>query len=149
MSNNNIEQVNATRNQSIAKYTFDHIFLGNNDFEPASIDNQIAAGTITVRSGTLMFKNSATTVDKFSAATQIVDIVGIARMDEEVSILDDGTLDINIGIRGDIAEELIELPGGITLDTVIPTTNRTLRDHLNSLGFHLYAGVENTKFDNE
>jgi hypothetical protein len=149
MSKNQIEQVNATRNQSMAKYTHDHVFLGNNDFDEKTLNNTTAAAEVTITSGTLLFKLSPTEVDVLDAAANIANVVGIAAMEADVAVANAATLDINVCLRGEVAEELIDLPAGVTLDTVIPTTQLTLRDRLNELGFHLVAGTNNTKFDNE
>lgn len=144
-----VEQVNNTQNQSMAKYTHNHIFLGNNDYDEKVLTNTAQSAEITLKTGQLIMKSGASVVDVLDLAANIANVVGILTMGDDVALADDASLDVNIAIRGDIAEEQIILPAAITLDTVIPTTLRTLRDHLNSLGFHLIAGTENTKFDNE
>ena len=149
MSTNKIEQVNITRNQSTLKVTLEHIFLFDNRYDERTLDNTTASATITAQAGNLLFKNAATTVDVLTDVdANIAKIVGILALGDDVDILDAGTLDINMAISGDVAEENIILPGTMTLDDVIPTTLITLRDHLQSLGFHLVSGTENTKFDN-
>lgn len=145
---NKVEQVNNTRNQSTALYTLEHIFLFNNRYDEKTFNNTTAGGDVTLTAGTLLFKLNATDVDALDVAANIANVVGVAAVGEENVLSDTDTLDINMAISGEIAEELIVLPGGVTLDTVIPTTTLTLRDRLNELGFHLVAGTENTKFDN-
>lgn len=143
-----IEQVNITRNQSTLKVTLEHVFLFNNKYDERTLDNVTAGAQITLKIGNLLFKNAATTVDVLDAAANIDNIVGILALEDDVDLADTSTLDINMATQGTIAEEKIILPGGVTFDTVIPTTTRTLRDHLNSIGFHLETSSENTKFDN-
>lgn len=143
-----IEQVNVTRNQSTLLITLEQVFLFNNKYDETVFDNTSATAEIILLSGHLMFKLAATTVDVLDGAANIENIVGIAAVDGELVVADTETSPINIAIQGDIAEEKIILTGSVTLDTLIPTTTRTLRDHLNGLGFHLVSGVENTKHDN-
>ena len=147
MSKNTVSQVNNTRNQSTALFTADKVFLGNNDYDPITLTNAAAGAQVTLESGMLLYKTAAGVVDVNPAAANIANVVGILRMDSNVDLADAGSLAVNMAIRGDIAEEMLVL-GTANLDTLIPTTQRTLRDHLNGLGFHLVAGVENTKFDN-
>lgn len=148
MSKNTITQVNATRNQSTANYVADHVFLGDNDYDEMALVNVTATAAVTLTSGMLVFKTAAGTVDVNPAAANIDSVVGVLRMDGDIEIADAGTMDVNVCLRGRIAEEMIVV-GGITLATLIPTTFKTLRDKLNSLGFHLTNRVENTKQDNQ
>ena len=142
-------QVNVTKNQSTFLIEQKHVFLFDNKYDETIFNNTTASAEVTLTSGMLMFKLSATEVDVLAAAASIAAVVGIAAMDNDAVVADAGTQDINICIGGGIAEEGIVLPGGITLDTVIPTTQLTLRDRLNELGFHISsAGMEHTKFDN-
>ena len=143
-----IEQKNITRNQSTLLVTLEQVFLFNNKYDPTTFDNTTAAAEVALVSGNLMFKLAAGTVDVLTEDTQIASVVGIAAVDGELVVADAATAAINIAISGEVAEEKIILPGGVTLDTVIPTTTLTLRDRLNELGFHLVSGVENTKHDN-
>lgn len=144
-----VEQVNNTNNQSTAKYTFEQTFLGNNRFDEKTLTNTLASAEITLKTGQLIVKTAAAVVDVLDVAANIANVVGILLMDEDTAVADDASRTVNIATGGLVAEEMIILPAGITLDTVIPTTVLTLRDRLNELGFHLEAGVENTKFDNE
>ncbi len=145
-----IEQVNVTRNQSMAKITLEHIFLFDNRYDKVTLGNVVAAGTIVLAAGDLLYKRTATLVDKLTDVdANIAAVVGIAAMEDDLSVLDTVQVAINMCVEGTIDEDKINLPGGMTLDDVIPTTNLTLRDHLNQLGFHLETGIDNTKFDNE
>ena len=143
-----VEQKNVTRNQSTALYTLEHIFLFDNRYDEKTFNNTTATAQVTLLPGHLLFKLNATDVDLLDAAANIENVVGICAVAEENIVADAGTLPINMAIQGDIAEEGLVLTGGVTLDTVIPTTQLTLRDRLNELGFHLVSGVENTKHDN-
>jgi len=143
-----VEQKNVTRNQSTALYTLEHIFIFDNRYDEKTFNNTTATAQVTLLPGHLLFKLNATDVDLLDAAANIANVVGICAVAEENIVADAGTLPINMAIQGDIAEEGLVLTGGVTLDTVIPTTQLTLRDRLNELGFHLVSGVENTKHDN-
>jgi len=143
-----VEQSNVTRNQSTATYTLESLFLFDNRYDEKTFNNTTAVAEVTLLPGHLLFKLSATDVDLLNGAANIANVVGIAAVGEENIVADAGTLNINMAIKGEVSEEGIILPAGVTLDTVIPTTQLTLRDRLNELGFHLVSGVENTKSDN-
>ena len=141
-------QVNATRNQSTLLIDIKHIFLFDNRYDVKTINNDTAAAEITLKPGTLLFKLSATEVDALDAAANIANVVGISANETDIVLADDATATINMATEGTVAEGEIILPGGVTLETVIPTTQLTLRDRLNELGFHLETAVEHTKHDN-
>ena len=143
-----VEQSNVTRNQSTATYTLESLFLFDNRYDEKTFNNTTAVAEVTLLPGHLLFKLSATDVDLLNGAANIANVVGIAAVGEENIVADAGTLNINMAIKGEVSEEGIILTGGVTLDTVIPTTQLTLRDRLNELGFHLVSGAENTKSDN-
>lgn len=144
-----IEQVNVTNNQSTLTIQFDQVFLFNNKYDERTLNNTTASGDITTKIGSLLFKNAATTVDILTDVDANIDkVVGILALVNDTVILDTESLDINMATQGEINENAIVLPGAMTFDDVIPTTTITLRDHLNSLGFHLTKSIENTKFDN-
>jgi hypothetical protein len=149
MSNNSVTQVNATNNQSMAKYVHDHMFLANNRYDKKTLTNTLLSAENTIKTGMLAVKTAAAVIDVLDVAANIANVIGILRLEGDIVLADDGSVDVNVATQGIVAEELIILPGGITLDTVIPTTLITLRDRLNELGFHLEVGTENTKFDNE
>lgn len=145
-----IEQVNVTRNQSMAKITLEHIFLFDNRYDKVNFGNVVAAGEITLAAGDLLYKRTGVLVDKLTDVdANIAAVVGIAAMEGDVVLADTDTLAINMCVEGTIDENKINLPGTMSFDDVIPTTNLTLRDHLNQLGFHLEVGIDNTKFDNQ
>lgn len=144
-----IEQVNVTNNQSTLKITIEQVFLFDNRYDERILDNKTASAEITTKIGSLLFKNAATTVDILTDVDANIDkVVGILALVNDTVLADAETLDINMAISGDVNEDAIVLPGTMTFDDVIPTTNITLRDHLNNLGFHLVKSIENTKFDN-
>lgn len=144
---NEVEQKNITNNQSQADYTQSNVFIFDNRYDGITFTNATASAEVILKSGHILFKTAAGVVDILAAATGIADVVGIARMENDTTLADAASIDINMGVSGTISEENLEL-NGLTLDTLIPTTTRTLRDQLNSLGFHLSSGVENTKHDN-
>lgn len=144
-----IGQVNVTNNQSTLKISFEQVFLFNNKYDERTLHNTTAVADITTKIGSLLFKNAATTVDVLTDVdANIASIVGVLALVNDTVITNGSTLDINMATQGELNEDAIVLPGGMTFDDVIPTTTITLRDHLNSLGFHLTKSIENTKFDN-
>ena len=100
-------------------------------YDEKVFNNTTASAEATITSGNLLFKLSATDVDILDAAANIANVVGIAAMESDVAVANTATLNINMCVGGFIAEELIVLPGGVTLDTVIHTTQLRLRDRLN------------------
>jgi hypothetical protein len=146
---NTVSQVNVTRNQSTAVYTHEHFFLFNNKYQEAIFEND-TGGTITALPYSLVTRDAVTagTVNPMGAATDLPTVVGILATTESiVDLVDAATINVNYCTQGDIAEELIELPGGVTLDTV--QGGLTTRDYLFRLGFHLVpASTEHTKSDN-
>ena len=143
----NVEQKNVTRNQSQADYTQSNVFIFDNRYQATVFNNVAAAAEFTIADGNLLYKTAAGEVDVATEAADIEAIVGIAAIETPVVVANAATLDINMGIQGTISEENLLL-NGLTLETLIPTTQLTLRDHLQSLGFVLDLGVENTKHDN-
>lgn len=143
------EQVNVTNNQSTLKILFEQVFLFNNKYDERTLKNTTASAEITTKIGSLLYKNAATTVDILTDVDADIDkVVGILALVNDTVMADNAELLINMATQGEINENAIVLPGGMTFDDVIPTTTITLRDHLNSLGFHLTKSIENTKFDN-
>lgn len=142
-----ITQRNATRNQSTADYSHKCIFLFDNRFReevlvlstPVSneeVDNQAVEGKLVVRNGT-----------DISLATDanLANVIGILKMDESVEIPDTGSVNVNIGTKGTIDETGLVLPDGVTLSTAVGSI--TLRDKLESIGFHLEETIEHTDFE--
>jgi len=83
-----------------------------------------------------------------SGAT-LVDVIGILALGNPTELADDGTItDANYCIKGEIDATLLDLPSGVTLDTVPTGAAKNLRDILTDLGFVLFNVTENAKTDN-
>lgn len=79
-------------------------------------------------------------------ADNLADVIGISANTEAITQAAAAVDNINYGVKGTIAEEKLVFPGGVTLDTSVG--NKTLRDVLEDIGFHLEGATENTKSDN-
>jgi hypothetical protein len=146
---NTVNQTNVTRNQSTAVYSNVHFFLFNNKYQEAILENDTGA-PLTIKPYSLVNRDAVTanTVNPITAATDLPTVVGILATTEDwTDAADAATMEVNYCTQGDIAEELIELPAGVTLDTV--QAGLTTRDYLFRLGFHLVpSATEHTKSDN-
>jgi hypothetical protein len=94
-------------------------------------------------------QGAATTGSGFIPVTSsnLADVIGVVAI-EGVNALGSGdSIACNICTKGTIDGNLLTLPSGVTLETVVG--NKELRDVLESLGLHVDTStVENTKFDN-
>lgn len=138
-----------TRNQSTADYGQKRIFLFNNRYQEGTFKNNTGAA-YTLKPGTLVLRDTATPsqIIPAVAGATLANVIGIVKLDGEVAMATAETLDINFAISGDIDETHLELPAGVTLDTVPTDGSKTLRDILQGLGFVLQGSVQNTKYDN-
>ncbi len=144
-----IEQVNVTNNQSTLTIQFNQVFLFNNKYDERTLKNTTTSAEITTKIGSLLYKTAATEVDILTDVdANIASVVGVLALVNDTVMADNAELLVNMATQGELNEDAIVLPGTMTFDDVIPTTTITLRDHLNSLGFHLTKSIENTKFDN-
>lgn len=76
----------------------------------------------------------------------LADAVGISANEEDISQAAAESDDISYATKGTVAEGLIILPATVTFKTLVG--NKSLRDILEDIGFHLEASIDNTKFDN-
>jgi hypothetical protein len=146
----NLNQRDATRNQSTVDYSQVKLFLFNNRYQTGLFKNNTGAELI-LKPGTLLLRDKATPTQVIPAiaGATLSDVIGIVKADGEIILATAGTLDINFGISGDIDENELVLPATVTLDTVPLTSGtRTVRDILQALGFVLSGSVQNTKYDN-
>ena len=144
-----VNQRNATNNQSTADYSCNRIFLFDNKYQEGIFKNN-TAGALTLKAGMLVLRDTTTptqVVPAIAGAT-LVDVIGIVKLSEDVELAAGETVDINFAISGDIDETHLVLPDTVTLETVPTGGTRTLRDTLNALGLSLKGSVQNTKFDN-
>ncbi len=153
MSNGTINQRNVTRNQSTADYGIERLFIFGNDFQEAVFNNNSGA-ELELQQGILVKRNPANAAQVIPATADetLGDVVGIVKFDGVMPVANGGTVDINYGKNGDIDENFLILPDGVTLDT-FPTDGttpltKTVKDILHALGFNLNGSVQNTKFDN-
>lgn len=81
-------------------------------------------------------------------SSNLADIIGVTAVESgPVTLPDSESLNINIGTKGTIDGNMLVLPSGVTLATVVG--NKTVQDILEGIGFHVdTSSVENTKFDN-
>lgn len=77
-------------------------------------------------------------------SANLADTIGITATDGAITLPDSESSFISVGTKGGIDGGNLTLPSGVTLDTVVG--NKTLRDILEALGFHIgAASVEQTK----
>lgn len=84
----------------------------------------------------------------FSPATSanLANVIGILKI-EGINEMDNGaSLSANYALCGDIDASLLNLPNGVTLDTIVGS--KALKDVLTALGFVLNNVTESTNFDN-
>lgn len=142
-------QRNSTRNQSTVDYSLENLFLFGNRYQTATFKNNTGAEA-TFKSGFLVLRDTsapANIIPAIAGAT-LANVVGILKLDSETTLADAGTTPANYCIGGDIDVNLLQLPATVTLDTVVGTTGKCLRDVLTDLGFVLKNVVENSKIDN-
>lgn len=145
-------QRNATRNQSTVDYSLENLFLFGNRYQTATFKNNTGAEA-TFKSGFLVIRDTTAPANILPAVegvdgADLANVIGILKLDSETTLADAGTTPANYCISGDIDVNLLQFPAGVTLDTVVGTTGKCLRDFLTDLGFVLKNVVENSKFDN-
>ncbi len=142
-----------TRNQSTMDVTQRKVFLGNNYYQEADINNP-AGSTITLKSGMIVQRdttNAARVIPYVADNADLDGIVGILIMDDDTELAATTALsNINFAISGNVDETKLITSDGTAadLDTFVPTTTRTVRDALHKLGFKTIFTTENTKLDN-
>jgi hypothetical protein len=144
----NATQRNATRNQSTVDYSIENIFLYGNRYQTATLLNNTGASA-TFSDGFLVLRNTSTPaqiIPAVSGAT-LANVIGVLKTDS-LTLADAGTAPVNYAICGDIDVNLLQLPATVTLNTVVGTTGKCLRDFLTDLGFVLRNVTENSQFDN-
>lgn len=142
-------QRNATRNQSTVDYSLENLFLFGNRYQTATFKNNTGAEA-TFKSGFLVLRDTsapANIIPAIAGAT-LANVIGVLKLDSETTLADAGTMPANYCIGGDIDVNLLQLPATVTLDTVVGTTGKCLRDFLTDLGFVLKNVTENSKIDN-
>jgi hypothetical protein len=137
-----------TNNQLTNNYDYSKIFLFGNQYENGSIENATGAA-VTIPAGTLMGRIGATQLlTPLASAAVDGSQFPVGVLAQTVIIPATTTLEISIGISGDVAEEKIIFDGTDDLDTLVSA--RSLRDRIASdtMGIKLVASTELTGFDN-
>ena len=145
--NQDVTQRNATRNQSTADFQLKRVFIFDNRFKEGAFKNTTAAA-ITLLPASLVARDTAI-VDGFKPVTaaNLADVIGISANEQSIDLVVNGTTNINICTKGTIEAIHLALPATVTLNTAIG--NKTLKDVLEGLGFHIKENtLEMTKFDN-
>ena len=146
-----ISQIEQTRNQSIVNYDVSKLALGDNEFVSA---DYTASGDTTLAQGLVLGKVAATGALVALAPTatdgsQFPYGVLYLGLHESVTILDGESETLTLINKGRVAESKLSFPAGVTIDTVIDSDDRTVKDYLNSLGLILEGGTELTAVDNQ
>ena len=136
-----------TRNQSTADYSRQSLFVyGNRYYEAIAKNTQVA--DVTMEAGILVMRNpaDATQVLPVVLTADLPKVIGIAALNGEVVLAQNDVTNINFATEGDVDGEYLVLPEASTLATIV--VDRSLKDLLTSLGFHILNVTENSKFDN-
>jgi hypothetical protein len=145
---NSITARNLTRNQGTFDRQLNKIFVWNNEYETGTFLNN-TGGTLNLVGGEVIGRVHATgqfVILKSASVDGSQYPVGINTICADV--LDTATIEMQVGVNGNIDEGLLIFDGSDTLDTVVD--NRRLRDRLagDTVGLKLRTFTENTKFDN-
>ena len=143
-------QRNATNNQSTVDFVRENIFIFGNRYQTGTFINDSGA-TATFAAGSLVLRDTTTAnqIKPAVAGATLIDVIGILAIANPTELVDDGTIEeANYCIKGEIDATLLDLPSGVTLDTVPTGAAKNLRDILTDLGFVLFNVTENAKLDN-
>lgn len=119
-----VDITRANNSYSEAQYSDKKVFVFDNSFQ----NNETTVNAVVY--GGLVARKTPKTVEALMANT-MAKVVGISASNVETS----GAL--VYATKGTVIENNLILPDGVTLDTPIGDTGLTLRDKLESLGFHL------------
>ena len=119
-----VEIINANNSYSEAQYSDKKVFVFDNRYQ-----NRETTDTAVVYGG-LVCRKSAGVVEA-ATADNLEKVIGISASNVETS----GAL--AYATKGTVFENNLTFPDTVTLDTMVGTTGLTLRDKLESLGFHL------------
>ena len=140
-------QTVATRNQSTANYERKRIFVFDNRFKEGVYKN-VNNETPVLEPGMLVARD-VNVVDGFIPvnSSNLADVIGISANETLAELTDGQTVNINICTKGTIEGVHLTLPVGVDYNTAVG--NKSLKDVLEGIGFHLEENaLENTKFDN-
>ncbi len=119
-----VDITRANNSYSEAQYSDKKVFVFDNSFQ----NNETTVNAVVY--GGLVARKTPKTVEALMANT-MAKVVGISASNVETS----GAL--VYATKGTVIENNLILPEGVTLNTPIGDTGLTLRDKLESLGFHL------------
>ncbi|QCW21730.1 hypothetical protein [Flavobacterium phage FCOV-S2] len=145
----NATRRSATNNQSTVDYSVKSLFLFGNRYQTATFKNNTGAKA-TFKSGFLVLRDTTTPANVIPAIAgeTLANVIGVLKLNNETTLANNETTPANYCISGDIDVNLLQLPDTVTLDTVVGTTGKCLRDFLTDLGFVLKNVTENSNFDN-
>jgi hypothetical protein len=134
-------------NQRTTNYDTSILTLRDNKYEQASYTND-GYDTVTLSRGTLLGR-VATTDKVVPLFTDNADgsqyPVGILLSEQEVEAGE--TININMIVAGEVAQELIVLNAGDTFEAVVDS--RRLKDWIKDMGVFMIAGTELSGYDNQ
>ena len=141
------EQTVSTRNQSTVNFTRKNLFIFDNRFTEGVFKNTTGAN-FTLQAGQLVARDTSVPGGfKPVTSANLADTIGISAYEGQTVLAANQTANMNIGTKGTIETTALVLPATVTLDTAVG--NKSLRDVLEALGFHLNEGaVEMTEIDN-
>lgn len=140
-----------TRNQLTTNYDVAKLQLGENDHVTADFT---ASGDETLEAGLLMGKVAATgalvELDPDAAdGSQFLFGILFLGIQPDIEILDTVVKTLTVINKGRVAEAMLVMPEGVTLNDIIAGDGRTVKDYANALGLILEGGEELTEFDNQ
>lgn len=147
---NEFTQRDANNSQSFGDISHKHIFLFDNKYATGIFNNN-TGGNYTLKPGTVVIRDTdaPTKIIPAVAGATLANIVGIVATDADiVDIANGADVTVQYCHGGSVNQNLLVLPGGVTLDTVPVVGGKTVGDILKGLGFDLESVTENTKSDN-
>lgn len=143
-------QRNATRNQSTVDITRKSIFTYGNRYREATFTNN-TGGVLVIDSGSLVLRHAtlADTIIPAVAGATLANTIGVLYVNGgPITLADAATTNVNYCICGDVDGGLLTLPAATTLDTIVGTTGKALKDILTDLGIVPNVVTEIVKTDN-
>jgi hypothetical protein len=142
-----VTQRGATRNQSTADYSVNRPFIWNNKFQTGVFTNNSGAQLTLLQC--VFVARHLTVAGALIPVTSsnLADIIGIASQEGSIVLANTATANITYCYEGGIDVNLLVMPSGVTLDTMVG--NKALRDIIAALGLELDNTTVNlTNFDN-
>lgn len=141
-----------TPNQAIINTDLSKIFLWNNRSQSGTFEYVNTEADVTIVAGTVLGRIAATqklAIIATGASDGSQFPVGVLMQDVEVAYLETFSGAVDFCVAGDVAQEQLAFPTGVTLATVV--SGKTLFDRLGSdtVGIQLVATTENTALDNQ